>query len=163
MQLKDHRELVAVLTELWTLFEQLAIIKPGASLIQPPSHTGIHPDTSFHADVARAAGFSPTAVAVMSALPYLRDSEPDLGCRAVEIESETFPLSYLHLDKEDHFEDLREIAYDPENIMPPSDVRLTWQLANGCEYIYNTEKSPCQTIIVLSTQRDETADIFVVL
>ncbi|KAI7294742.1 hypothetical protein KC340_g16044 [Hortaea werneckii] len=24
--------------------------------------------------------------------------------------------------------------------MPPSDVRLTWQLANGWEYIYNAEK-----------------------
>lgn len=58
---------------------------------------------------------------------------------------------------------MREIAYDPENIMPPSDVRLTWQLANGWEYIYNAEKSPCQTIIVLSTQRDETADILVVM
>ncbi|RMY13227.1 hypothetical protein D0867_07526 [Hortaea werneckii] len=81
----------------------------------------------------------------MSALPYLHDSEPEMGRRAVEIESETFPLSYLHLDKEDHFEDLREIACDPENIMPPSDVRITWQLVNGWEYIYNTEKiSPRQ-------------------
>ncbi|KAI7183683.1 hypothetical protein KC363_g8114 [Hortaea werneckii] len=140
MQLEDHRELVAVITELWTLFEQLAIVKPSASLIQPPSHTGIHPNASFHADVACAAGFSPTAVVVLSILPYLHDSEPDMGRKAVEIESETFPLSYLHLDKEDHFEELREIAYDSENIMPPSDIRLTWQIVNGWEYIYDTEK-----------------------
>lgn len=89
----------------------------------------------------------------MSALPYLHDSEPDMGRRAVEIESETFPLSYLHLDEEDDFEDLREMACDPENIMPPSDVRITWQLVNGWEYIYNTEKSRCHTSTLLSSRR----------
>ncbi|OTA35295.1 hypothetical protein BTJ68_04258 [Hortaea werneckii EXF-2000] len=76
----------------------------------------------------------------MSALPYLHDSEPDMGRKAVEIDIETFSLSYLHLEEDNQFEDLREIAYDQENIMPPSDVRLTWQLVNGWEYIYNTEK-----------------------
>jgi hypothetical protein len=140
MQLSDHSELFAVLTELWSLFGQLAIVKPGASLNLPPSDTGFYPANSFHADVALAAGFTPEAVSVMSALPYLHDSLPDMGERAVEIESETFPLSYLDTEEQDQFEDLREIAADPENIMPPSDIRLTWQLENGWEYIYDTEK-----------------------
>ena len=141
MQLSDHSELFNVLTELWTLLEQLAIVKTGASLTLPPSDTGVYPASRFHADAALEAGFTAEAIFVMSALPYLHDSLPDLGQRAIEIEGSTFPLSYLDLEKEDHFGDLRELFADPENVMPPSDIRLTWHDVNGWEYIYNTEKS----------------------
>jgi hypothetical protein len=150
MQLSNHSELFAVLTELWTLFEQLAIVKPGASLTLPPSDTGVYAPTNFHADAGLAAGFTAEAVSVMSALPYLHDSLPDMDQMTVEIDPHTFPLSYLHLEKDDHFGDLREIAADPENIIPPSHIRLTWQLVNGWEYIYNAEKSSCYPSLTLS-------------
>lgn len=137
MQLADHSELFAVMTELWTLIDKLAVVEPDA-LRLPPSDTGIHPATSFDADAALAAGFAQDAVLVMSALPYLHDSEPDMGQRTIEIVGSTFPLSYLHFD-EDNFTYMREMSSD-ETIMPPSALRLTWQDFNGWEYIYNAEK-----------------------
>jgi hypothetical protein len=107
----------------------------------PPSDSGIHPATSFHADAALAAGFAPEAVAVMSALPYLHDFEQ----RAIEIDGSTFPLSYLDLD-EDDFTYKRELFSD-ENIMPPSAFRLTWQDVNGWEYIYDIDKSRSRSLV----------------
>ena len=83
MQLSNHRELITVMTELWELVDTLAIVKPGASLRRPPSDAGIHRAGSFDVDAALAAGFTPDAVTVMSALPYLHDSRPDMGQRAV--------------------------------------------------------------------------------
>jgi hypothetical protein len=138
MQLSNHAELIAVLTELWTLFNTLAIVKLEA-LQLPPSDTRLHPASSFHAEAALAAGFDPEAIAVMSALPYLH-VEPGMGQRAIEIEGSTFPLSYLHFD-EDDFADNRELWHDHENIMPSSAFRLTWQDVNGWEYIYDTKES----------------------
>jgi len=138
MHLSDHSELISVLTELWTLIDQLAVVKSDA-LRLPPSDSGIHSATSFHADAALAAGFTTEAVAVMSALPYLHDSEPGFGQRTIEIEGSTFPLSYLHYDEND-FTYTREMFSD-ENIMPPSAFRLTWQDVNGWEFIYDTDKS----------------------
>lgn len=133
MRMYDHRELIAVMTELWTLLDELAIIEPGA-LQLPPTDSGVHPASIFDADVALAAGYSPEAVAVMSALPYLHDS----GQKAIEIEGSTFPLSFLHSDEYD-FSYRREMFSD-DNLMPPSAFRLTWQDVNGWEYIYDTEK-----------------------
>jgi hypothetical protein len=146
MQLTNHSEIIAVMTELWNLLDTLAIVKPGASLQRPPSDTGIHRAARFHANAALAAGFNPEAVKVMSALPYLHDSHPDMGQRAVQICGSTFPLSYLDFDEE-QFGDQREIYADPDNLMLPSAIRLTWQNVNGWEYIYDTEKS---TILLLS-------------
>jgi hypothetical protein len=138
MQLSNHAELIAVLTELWTLLDTLAIIKSDA-LQLPPSDTRLHPARSFHADAALAAGFDPEATAVMSALPYLH-VKPDMGQRAIEIAGSTFPLSYLHYD-EDDFRDIRELFFDDENLTPSSAFRLTWQDVNGWEYIYDTKQS----------------------
>ena len=140
MQLSNHRELITVMAELWELVDTLAIVKPGASLRRPPSDTGIHRAGSFDVDAALAAGFTPDAVTVISALPYLHDSRPDMGQRAVEICGSTFPLSYLDFD-EDQFAEQREIFADPEILILPSAFRLTWQDVNGWEYIYDTEKS----------------------
>jgi hypothetical protein len=138
MQHLSHAELIAVLTEVWTLLDTLAIIKPGA-LKLPPSDTGLHPAGSFDADAALAAGFDPEAIALMSALPYLH-VEPDMGQRAIEILGSTFPLSYLHYD-EDDFRDIRELFFDDENLIPSSAFRLTWHDVNGWEYIYDTKES----------------------
>lgn len=140
MQLFNHSELIAAMTELWELLDTLAIVKPGTSLRRPPSDTRIHRVDNFNTDAAVAAGFASEAVSVMSALPYLHDSHPDMGQRAVEICGSTFPLSYLDFDKE-QFGDQREIFADPENLISPSAFRLTWQDVNGWEYIYDTEKS----------------------
>lgn len=140
MQPSKHNELVAVMTELWELLDLLAIVKPGASLQQPPSDTGVYHADRFNVDAAFAAGFTPEAVKVMSALPYLHDSEPDMGQPAVEICGSTFPLSYLDFDEE-QFADQREIFADPDNLILSSSFRLTWQDVNGWEYIYDTEKS----------------------
>ena len=140
MQLSNHSELITVMAELWELVDTLAIVKPGASLRRPPSDTGIHRAGSFDVDAALAAGFTPDAVTVISALPYLHDSRPDMGQRAVEICGSTFPLSYLDFD-EDQFAEQREIFADPEILILPSAFRLTWQDVNGWEYIYDTEKS----------------------
>jgi hypothetical protein len=138
MQLSNHAELIAVLTELWTLLDTLAIIKPGA-LELPPSDTGLHPASSFDTNAALAAGFDPEAVAVMSALPYLY-AEPDMGQRSTEILCSTFPLSYLHFD-EDDFADIRELLFNDENLIPSSAFRLTWHDVNGWDYIYDTKES----------------------
>ena len=146
MQFSNHSELIAVMTELWELLDLLAIVKPGASLRLPPSDTGVHLADSFNVDAAIAAGFTPEAVKVMPSLPYLHDSHPDMGQRAVEICGSTFPLSYLDFDEE-QFSDQREIFADPENLILPSAFRLTWQDVNGWEYIYDTEKS---TTLLLS-------------
>jgi hypothetical protein len=140
MQLSNHSELIAVMTDLWELLDALAIVKPGAAMRRPPSDTGIHRANCFNANAALEAGFSPEAVTVMSALPYLHDSQPDMGQRAVEICGSTFPLSYLDFDEE-QFGDQREIFADSENLILPSAFRLTWQDVNGWEYIYDTEKS----------------------
>jgi hypothetical protein len=143
MQLSNHAELIAVLTELWTLLDTLAIIKSDA-LQLPPSDTGLHPASSFHAEAALAAGFDPEATAVMAALPYLH-VEPNMGQRAVEIEGSAFPLSYSHFDEED-FTDNRELFFDDENLIPSSAFRLTWQDVNGWEYIYDTKESLLSSI-----------------
>jgi hypothetical protein len=139
MQLSNHAKLIAILTELWTVFDTLAIIKPGALRLPPPD-TGLHYASSFHAGAALAAGFDPEAVAVMSALPYLHDDDSRMGQRAIEIDGSTFPLSYLHFD-EDDFRDFRELFFDDENLIPSSAFRLTWHDVNGCEYIYDTKES----------------------
>lgn len=133
MPFSDHRELITVMTELWILLDELAILEPGA-LQLPPTDSGVHPASSFHAKLALAAGYSPEAAAVMSSLPYLHDGDQ----RAVEIDGTTFPLSFLHADEYD-FTYRREMFADG-NLMPPSAFRLTWQDVNGWEYIYDTEK-----------------------
>jgi hypothetical protein len=143
MQLSNHAELIAILTELWTLLDTLAIIKPEA-LQLPPSDTGLHPASVFNTNAALAAGFDPEAVAVMSALPYLH-VERDMGQRAIEITGSTFPLSYLYFDKDD-FADTRELFFDDENLIPSSAFRLTWQNVNGWEYIYDTKRSLLSSI-----------------
>jgi hypothetical protein len=140
MQLSSHSELIAVMRELWTLLDTLAIVKHGASLQIPPPDTGVHPASIFCVDAALAAGFTLEAVTVMSALPYLHDSQPDSGQRAVELSGSTFPLSYLHSDEED-FNSMREIYGDAEEMLLPADFRLMWQNIYGTEYIYDTEKS----------------------
>lgn len=71
MQLTRHSEIIAVLTELYTLLDTLAAISPDLSPRFPPSDTGVHPPSIFNADGARAAGFNDEAVMVLSALPYL--------------------------------------------------------------------------------------------
>jgi hypothetical protein len=140
MQLSTHSDLIAVMAELWTLLDTLAIIKSGASLQLPPSDTGVHPASTFSIDAALAAGFTPEAVTVMSALPYLHDSQPEWGQRAVDFGGSTFPLSYLHFE-EDDFDHMREIYDGAEEMLRPSDFRLMWQNIYGHEYIYDTEKS----------------------
>lgn len=139
-QLSNHSELISVMAELWELLEMLAVLKPGTSLRRPPSDTGVHLADSFNADAALAVGFTPEAVTVMSALPYLHDGHPDMGQRAVEICGSTFPLSHLDFDEE-QFADQREIFADPDNLILPSAFRLTWQNVEGWEYIYDTESS----------------------
>ena len=134
----NQKSKTMVITELWELLEMLAVLKPVASLRRPPSDTGVHTAESFNADAALAAGFASEAVKVMSALPYLHDSHPDMSQRAIEICGSTFPLSYLDLDEE-QFGDQREIFADPDNLLSPSAFRLTWQNVEGLEYIYDTE------------------------
>jgi len=126
MQLSNHSDLIAVMTELWTLLDTLAIVKPGVSLRLPPSDTGVHLASTFSIDAALAAGFAPKAVTVMSVLPYLHDSQPDWGQRAVNFGGSTFPLSYLHFEEED-FDHMREIYDGAEEMLRPSDFRFMWQ------------------------------------
>lgn len=149
MQLAKHNELIAVMTELWELLDLLATVKPGASLQRSSSDTGVHHADRFNVDAALAAGFTHEAAKVMSALPYLHDSQPDMGQRAVEICGSTFPLSYLDFDEE-QFADQREIFADPDNLILPSAFRLTWQDVNGWEYIYDAEKSIIPPFCVLA-------------
>lgn len=144
MQLSNHGELIAVMAELWTLLDTLAVVEPGALRLPPPD-TGYHPTSAFHADAALAAGFHPEAAAVMSALPYIHTEDWD----PFELEGSTFPMSYLHSD-EGGFAISREMFSD-DNIMPPSALRLTWQDVNGWDYIYDTEKSQ-STLSIFPTQ-----------
>ncbi|KAM0698844.1 hypothetical protein Q7P36_000888 [Cladosporium allicinum] len=144
MQLSNHGELIAVMTELWTLLDTLAVVEPGALRLPPPD-TGYHPTSAFHADAALAAGFHPEAAAVMSALPYIHTEDWD----PFELEGSTFPMSYLHSD-EGGFAISREMFSD-DNIMPPSALRLTWQDVNGWDCIYDTEKSQ-STLSIFPTQ-----------
>jgi len=72
------------MTELWALLVTLSTTKPNA-LRLPLRDTGLHLASRFHADAALLAGFDPEAVAMMSALPYLHDIDPDIGRKGCEI------------------------------------------------------------------------------
>lgn len=143
MQFSVHGEIIAVLTELYTLLDTLAAIEPGLVRL-PPADTGIHPSSVFNADAAKAAGFNAEAVEVLSALPYL-----DIGRHEMflELEPSTYPLSYLGLDLDGgYFSSYREILEDyetgTENLMPPSAIQLTWEEGgHGVIYIYDTKTS----------------------
>lgn len=78
IQRSTYSELIAVMTELWELLDTLTTVKPGASLRRAPSDIGIHLAQSFNSDAALAVGFTPEAVTVISALPYLHNSDPDI-------------------------------------------------------------------------------------
>jgi len=143
MQLSNHSELITVLTELYTLFDDLAAIEPNI-LRLPPSDTSVHPASLFDADGATAAGFTPEAVLVISALPYLHDGDSSMGDDTIEMLGSTYPLNYLGLN-EGGFELARDLPNDvcgdgDEKVILPSAFRLTWQHAYGWEYIYDVEK-----------------------
>ena len=65
----DHSELIAVLTELYTLLDTLSATPPVTAEL-PPSHTGLWPLEDFDANSAHEAGFSEEAVRVLSMIPY---------------------------------------------------------------------------------------------
>lgn len=67
--LPDHKDLICVLTELYTLLDTLAAV-PRRDL-KLPLDTGIHAATEFKAEAARSVSFSAEAVKVMSSNPYL--------------------------------------------------------------------------------------------
>lgn len=156
MAISDHSELIAVLTELYTLLNTLAAA-PANSLISPQSDTGKH--TDFNSDAAREAGFSDEAVEVrararshfaatgihllmtlpsqaMSAIPYMESGIP--------IEPSTCLLSYTgrHMDCS-AFQERREIRFDPDDLAPPSAIALTESrgAGTGRVYLYDATKS----------------------
>jgi hypothetical protein len=138
MQLSNHNEIITVLTELYTLLDTLAAISPNLVRL-PPTSTGVHPPHIFNATAARAAGFSPEAVTVLSALPYL-----DIGRHEIMLglQPSTYPLSYLGADlDEGYFSTWREMLESEEPI-PSSAIQLTWEEGgHGLVYIYDTETS----------------------
>lgn len=139
MPLSKHSELIAVMTELYTLFDDLVAIEPNI-IHFPPSDTGVHPTTLFDAEGARAAEFAPEAVAVMSSLPYLHDGVHTLNGEAIEMLGSTWPLDYLGQDQ-GGFEAARELYEENDDTMIlPSSFRLTWHNVHGWDYIYDTEK-----------------------
>jgi hypothetical protein len=138
MHLSNHTALITVLTELYTLLSTLAAIPPNLVRL-PPNSTGIHPPSIFNATAARAAGFSPEAVLVFSALPYL-----DVGRHEIMLglQPNTYPLSYLGADMDEvYFSTWREML-DSEEPMPASAIQLTWEEGGyGMVYIYDTGTS----------------------
>lgn len=140
MQLANYNELFAVLTVLWTLFGELTTVMPGSSLIPPPPDIGVHPATGDSTKMQRLEQMSaPEPWQSCLLCPICTISKPDMGQRAVEMEDETFPHSWLFL-KEEEILEIYEIADNPDNVMPPSHVQLTWRLINRWEYIYDTEQ-----------------------
>lgn len=98
MQLAHHSEIIAVLTELYTLLDTLAAIPPDLSPRFPPSDSGVHPTRIFNAHAAKAAGFNDEAVLVLSALPCLPVGQHEM---LTALQPSTYPLSYLGLDRDE--------------------------------------------------------------
>jgi hypothetical protein len=142
--LPSHSEIINVLTQLYSLLNTLAAIEPRLSPRYPPTDTGIHPPEIFNEEAARAAGFSPEAVVVLSALPYLNVGEHEMH---TELQPSTYPISYLGADlNKDDFLSRREMLGD--DMMPPSAIQLTWEEGGcGIVYIYDTNTSTIPTII----------------
>jgi hypothetical protein len=150
MHLSNHTEIISILTELYTLLDTLAAISPNLVRL-PPTSIGIHPPSIFNATAAHAAGFSPEAVTVLSALPYL-----DVGRHEIMLglQPSTYPLSYLGADLDEvYFSTWREML-DNEEPIPASAIQLTWEEGgHGMVYIYDTDtsKSHPETLTSSST------------
>ena len=134
----SHREIIEVLTELYTLLDFLAAIEPRLVPRFPSSDSFCHSPTIFNAEAASAAGFSAEAVTVLSALPYLDVGEHEMH---TELQPSTYPSSYLGSDlSKDDFLSRREMLGD--DLMPPSAIQLTWEEGGyGIVYIYDTDTS----------------------
>jgi hypothetical protein len=129
----DHRELISVLGELYTLLDQLAAVPPSIAILPPPE-TGIHAASDFDANAAKAAGFSDEAVKVLSSMPYL--------AYLLELQPNAKAVTYCGMDQSG-FEDVRElIAGLDGELAPPSIIKLTDSSASmGVQYMYGAETS----------------------
>lgn len=138
--LSRHSEIIAVLTELYTLLNSLAALSPEIAVRLPPADTGMHPPDAFNFDAARAAGFNEEAVAVLSALPYLDVGEHEMH---LELQPSTYPVSYLGMEMDEgYFSEKREMLLGDEVLMPDSAMQLTWEEGGGgIVYIYDTGTS----------------------
>lgn len=133
-----HKDFLTALLNLYTTLDALAIINPNTPLRLPSSPNGLHPPSIFNATAAHAAGYSPSAVALLATMPHL-----DVGAHEMffALRPSTYPISYLGADlDEGYFEAQREML-DGE-LMPASAIRLTWEEGgHGIVYIYDTETS----------------------
>jgi hypothetical protein len=136
--LAGHREIIEVLTRLYTLLDSLAAIEPHLAPRFSSSASGFHSPTVFNAEAASAAGFSAEAVIVLSALPYLDVGEHEMH---TELQPSTYPISYLGSDlNKNDFSSRRELLED--DLMPPSAIQLTWEEGGcGIAYIYDADTS----------------------
>ncbi|KAK5739016.1 hypothetical protein LTR17_005534 [Elasticomyces elasticus] len=129
-----HSEIIAVLTELYSLLVQLAAISDSL-LVLPSPETGLHAPNAINTAAAKAAGYAEGTVAVMCALPYL-----DVGMHEYDVEllPNTYAVSYLGSDVDrDGFNGQRDMLEGKQ--MPPTAVKLTWaERRDGTEFIYDT-------------------------
>ena len=130
----DHSELVVVLTELLVLLDDLVAIEPN-TLLYPQPDTGLHVPGAINATAASVAGYSTQAITLISSLPYLQDSDFQIG-------PSTHMVAYANQD-EGGFEEERIMYVESgEELMHPSAVQLTsGESIYGLWRIYDTDKS----------------------
>lgn len=133
--MQDHSELVAVLTEFYTLLDDLAILEPD-SVTWPSPETGLHPPGLINDTSAGGAVYYPEAINMMHALPILENA-------GLEIAPSTRVISYTGVETDvAAFLDYRVMLGDEENLMPGSAVQLSWgDSIYGIHFICDTADS----------------------
>jgi len=129
-----HHDLFSVLTELYTLLDDLAVVLPSVAILPPPQ-TGVHLPSDFDANAAKAAGFSDEAVEVLSSMPFLD--------YPLELQPSSMAVPYWGMDQST-FEDTRELIPGDldEGLAPPSIIKLTDSSASmGVQYMYDADTS----------------------
>jgi hypothetical protein len=129
-----YHALNTVLTELYTLLDDLAVVLSSVAILPPPE-TGIHPPGDFNAQAAKAAGFSDEAVKALSSMPFL-DYQ-------LELQPSAFAVCYWGVDQSG-FEDTWELVLGGEAgaFAPPGVIKLIDSSAlMGVQYMYDAETS----------------------
>ncbi|KAI0203377.1 hypothetical protein F4808DRAFT_418502 [Astrocystis sublimbata] len=130
----EHGDLITTLRSFYILLADLGITST-EHIILPNPQTGTHSEHVFNAAAAREAGYTPDAVAVLSALPYL---DTDVYDMSFELLPSTYPSTYLGDDADEgYFRDAREMLNEVQ--MPPTAIRLTRSEIYGTVFIYDVE------------------------
>ncbi|KAI1149429.1 hypothetical protein F4825DRAFT_430435 [Nemania diffusa] len=134
---REHSDLINTLRAFYGLLADLGITSK-EHIILPNPRTGTHSEDVFNAAAAREAGYTPEAVAVLSALlPYLNTDAHEMF---FELLPSTCPSTYVGEDcDEGYFRGAREMLNDVE--MPPTAIRLTRSEIYGTVFIYDVESS----------------------